>query len=85
MKMKDDTLASKTQKFLKMVNEDHIYLCPALDFRTVCKLLEVEPDELDASLQESIGHSGKELMFLMKKDYISYIKKKYGLNVGNAQ
>ena len=78
-------LASKTEVFLQMINEDHIYLCPQLDYQTVCLLLEVDPKELDASLQDRIGHGGKELMGLMKKAYLSYIGKKYGLNVGNAR
>ena len=83
--MEHDTLASKVQVFLEMMNEDHIYLYPALDYQTVCKLLQVHPQELDAALQDSIGHSGSELMSIMKRDYISYIGKKYGLNVCNAR
>lgn len=85
LNMEQDTLASKVQVFLEMMNEDHIYLCPALDYQTICQLLEIQPQALDAALLENIGHSGKELMAIMKSDYISYIGKKYGLNICNAR
>lgn len=83
--MEQHTIDSKVKTFLEMVNEDHIYLCPVMDYQTVCMLLDVHPQELDAALQGSIGHGGKELMSLMKVGYLSYIGKKYGLNVCNAR
>lgn len=83
--MEQKSIESKAQIFMEMVNEDHIYLCRELDYQTVCCMLDVKPQDLDASLQGSIGHGGEELMGLMKKGYLSYIGKKYGLSIGNPQ
>ncbi|MBQ9185431.1 MAG: hypothetical protein IJ151_06125 [Bacteroidales bacterium] len=83
--MDNNDINYKTEVLLRMVNEDHIYLCPAFDFYTVCKLLEVAPEAMDESLSNTIGHDGNTLFRLMKSGYISYIGKKYCLNVGNAR
>lgn len=83
--MKDIAIKTKTLTFLQMLNEDHIYLCPQLDYKTVCLLLDVSPKALDEALEEEVGHGGTELMRLMKDGYLAYVGKKYGFNLGNAQ
>ena len=83
--MGSSSINTKTKVFLRMLNEDHLYLCSSLDYQTVCSMLDVLPEELDKALEETVGHDGKTLMQLMKKDYIPYIKKKYSLKVGKAR
>ena len=83
--MKTPTSRIAAETFLKMMEEDHIYLCRRLDFKSICLLLKESPEAVNEQLTELIGHTGEELISLMNDSYINYIAKKYNLSLDIAQ
>ena len=81
----EEEVVAKRELFLNMVEEDHIYLYEPADFKSICRLIDVPENILDRSLQRELGVHGQELLLLLKKGYIDFIIKKYGLNVGIAR
>lgn len=79
------TITQQTDVFLRMIDEDHIYLCPDLDYHTVCGLIGALPKDLDESLLQAVGHDGRTLMELMRSAYLSYVSKKYGISIDFAR
>lgn len=83
--MESKEIIAKSEIFLKMIEEDCIYLCRSLDFRTICTLLKISPEDLDRRLSCTLGFTGEELLSYMRKSYADYLSKKYGFCIDIAQ
>ena len=83
--MKSTSPSRNAELFLRMLNEDHVYLYTPLEYSRLCELLHTCPQELDSELISLTGHRGKELEALMYTSYMDYLSKKYGLGLVNAQ
>ena len=83
--MKNSSPSHAAEVFLRMLNEDHVYLYALLDYQSICNALNTSPKELDAELISLTGHGGMELESLMLTSYMDYLSKKYGLTLVNAQ
>ena len=71
--------------FLRMMNEDHIYLCTSLDFPSVCRLIGVREKLLNFALLGSIGLTGEALMTQYRTSYMKYLGNKYHLDIAIAR
>ena len=83
--MDSQTINQKMETFLKMMTEDHAYLCPSLDFSSICRLIGARENLLNQALMDNIGISGEALIAQYRSSYMEYLGNKYHLDIAIAR
>ncbi len=79
--MNDSSISIKADLFLRMMNEDHIYLYTYWNFADICRMLETDPSSMNDYLFSAIGLGGEELILRYRRDYPGYLRNKYRVDI----
>ncbi len=79
--MKDSSISSKADVFLRMMNEDHIYLFSSWSFADICGMLGTDTLSMNKYLFAVLGMGGEELILQFRKDYPEYLRNKYWVDI----
>lgn len=75
------TVEEAFRLFEKLLNEEKLYLCPAIDFPRICSAIGVDARKLDAYVWEELGMGGQKLMDAYRSAFPEEIEEKYGIEI----
>ncbi len=66
----------KYELFIKLLNEEKIYMYKRVDFKLICAWLSISPKLMNFILKKELGFSGEALLsYLREKERLFFLKK----------